>query len=93
MIKSFKHKGLKEIFDNGETSKLPQERLDKIKKLLFVIHNAHQLEDINTPGSRLHKLKAPPYAGWYSVDVTANYRIVFQFTNGNVYDIDYADTH
>jgi toxin HigB-1 len=93
MIKSFKHKGLKELFESGKTKKLPQERLDKINKLLFIINNAHQLEDVNTPGSRLHKLKAPPYAGWHSVDVTGNYRIVFQFTNGSAYDIDYVDTH
>ena len=93
MIKSFKHKGLKELFEKGKTNKLPQERLDKIRKLLFIINNAHQLEDVNTPGSRLHKLKAPPYAGWHSVDVTGNYRIVFQFTNGSAHDIDYADTH
>lgn len=91
MIHSFKHKGLQEFFDSGKSKKLPQERLKKIKQLLNLIHNSHQLEDINTPGLRLRKLKAPPYAGWYSVDVSGNYRIVFQFTNGNAYD--YADTH
>jgi proteic killer suppression protein len=93
MIKSFKHKGLQEFFVTEKSKKLPQERLSKIKKLLYLIHNAHQLEDINTPAFRLHKLKAPPYAGWYSVDVSGNFRIVFQFTNGNAYDIDYLDTH
>jgi toxin HigB-1 len=93
MITSFRHKGLQEFFTTGKSKKLPQERLRKIKQLLFLIHNAHQLEDINTPGLRLHKLKAPPYVGWYSVDVSGNYRIVFQFTNGNAHDIDYADTH
>jgi toxin HigB-1 len=93
MIKSFKHKGLKELFDKGKTRKLPQERIDKIRKLLFLIHNAHELEDVNAPALRLHKLKAPPYAGFYSIDVTGNYRIVFQFTNGNAYDVDYLDTH
>jgi proteic killer suppression protein len=93
MIKGFKHKGLQEFFVSGKSKRLPQERLKKIKHLLFLIHNAHQLEDINTPGSRLHKLKAPPYAGWFSVDVTGNYRIVFRFEDGNAFDIDYADTH
>ena len=92
MIKSFRHKGLQEFFTKG-SKKLPQERLEKIKQLLFLIHNAHQLEDINSPGCRLHKLKALPYMGWYSVDVTGNYRIVFQFTGGNAYDVDYANTH
>lgn len=93
MIKSFKHKGLEEFFVLGKSKRLPQERLKKIKHLLFIIHNAHQLEDLNAPGLRLHKLKAPPYGGWYSVDVSGNYRIVFQFIDGYAYNIDYMDTH
>jgi proteic killer suppression protein len=93
MIHSFKNKGLKELFEQGKTKKLPQERLKKIKALLAIIHSAHQPEDFNTPGSRLHKLKAPPLAGFYSLDVTGNFRIVFDFRNGNAYDLDYLDTH
>lgn len=93
MIHSFKNKGLKELFTQGRTRRLPPEQLRKITHILNVIHNAHRLEDINTPGWRLHKLRAPPYAGWYSVDVTGNYRIVFQYENGKAFDIDYADTH
>lgn len=93
MIQRFKNKGLQELFENGKTRRLPQERLNKISKILAVIHAAHQIEDLNIPAFRLHKLKAPPYAGFHSIDVSGNYRIVFQFTNGNAYDVDYLDTH
>jgi toxin HigB-1 len=93
MIVTIKNKGLQELFTKGKTKHLPQERLNKIKKLLFLLHSAHQLEDLNAPGLRLHPLKAPPYIGYYSIDVTGNYRLVFKFHNGNAHDVDYVDTH
>ena len=48
---------------------------------------------MNYPGSNLHLLKKPPLRGFYSVNVSGNYRIVFRFENGDAYDIDYLDTH
>ena len=93
MIKTFKSKGLQELFEKGKSKKLPQERLDKIRKILAIVHAAHQIEDFNAPAFRLHRLKAPPYAGFHSLDVSGNFRIVFQFTNGHAYDVDYLDTH
>jgi proteic killer suppression protein len=93
MIESFKHKGLKELFVDGKTKRLPQERLEKIKKILAIINAAVSLEDLNVPAFRLHKLKAPPYQGYWSIDVSANYRILFEFADGKATNIDYLDTH
>jgi len=93
MIESFKHKGLKELFIDGKTKRLPQELLGKIKMILAIIDAAVSLEDLNVPAFRLHKLKAPPYQGYWSIDVSGNYRIVFEFTDGKATSIDYLDTH
>lgn len=93
MIESFRHKGLQELFLTGRTSRLPQERLRKIKMLLAVLDSAVDLRDMNLPGLRLHKLKAPPLSDYYSIDVTANYRIVFRFERGNTIDVNFLDTH
>ncbi len=93
MIETFKHKGLQELFVTSKTAKLPAERLRKIKLILAVIHAAHDVKDLNVPAFRLHKLKAPPYIGFYSIDVSANYRIIFRWAEGNVFDVDYLDTH
>lgn len=92
MIESFKHKGLQELFEKGKTARLPQDRLPKLKKLLAMIHSAKEKKDLNFPGLRLHNLK-PPLKGFLSLDVTANYRLVFRFENGIVKDLDYVDTH
>ena len=48
---------------------------------------------LNVPAFRLHKLRKPPLEGYYSIDVSGNYRIVFWFEDGNVSEVDYLDTH
>ncbi len=93
MIISFKNKGLLELFKKGKTTKLPQERLKKIKMILAILDSAQDLKDLNIPAFRLHKLKQPPLTGYMSIDVSGNYRIVFCFIDGKVSDIDYLDTH
>jgi toxin HigB-1 len=93
MITGFRHKGLKELFEKGKTSKLPQERVKKIKQILAVIHAAHDLQDISNPSYRLHRLKAPPFEGYWSIDISGNYRIIFEFEAGRAWHIDYIDTH
>jgi proteic killer suppression protein len=93
MIESFSHKGLQELFVNGKTKRLPPERLKKIKGILTMIDAAIKIEDLRIPALRLHQLKGPPYIGYWSVDVTGNFRIVFVFTNGTASKVDYLDTH
>lgn len=93
MIISFRHKGLKELFEEGMTTRLPQERLRKIYKLLWNLHSAEILDELNESGLRLHRLKRPPLEGYYSIDVTGNYRLVFRFQSGIVEDVDFLDTH
>lgn len=93
MIKSFKSKGLKELFVKGNTSKLPHERIRKIQKIMGILHSTHELRDLNIPAFRLHKLKAPPYKGFWSIDITGNYRLIFRFEGGHIFDLDYLDTH
>lgn len=93
MIESFKHKGLQELFETGKTSKLPQQRLRKLKMILSILHSADDLMDLNIPAFRLHKLKKPPLDGYFSLDVSGNYRIVFWFEQGKVTEVDYLDTH
>ena len=93
MIESFKNKGLQEFFEKNKTSKLPQERLKKIKMILAILNAAQDLKDLNVPAFRLHKLKKPPLTGYYSIDVSGNYRIVFWFEDGKAREVDYLDTH
>ncbi|MBD2560364.1 type II toxin-antitoxin system RelE/ParE family toxin [Nostoc linckia FACHB-391] len=44
------------------------------------------------PGSRLHQLKGDRKNEW-SVKVSGNWRVTFQFEDGNAYVVDYEDYH
>ncbi|MEI9918824.1 MAG: type II toxin-antitoxin system RelE/ParE family toxin [Bacteroidota bacterium] len=92
MIISFRHKGLQELFEDGETRRLPQSRLEKIFERLAILDSAGLLQDLNRPGFRLHQLKGS-LDGYLSINVTGNYRLIFRFVGANVFDVDFLDTH
>jgi proteic killer suppression protein len=50
------------------------------------------LSDLDAPALRLHALKGK-MAGFFAVTVQANWRVVFQFEDSNVYVVDYLDYH
>lgn len=94
MISSFKNKGLKEIFEKGQSAKIEQKHLKKIEQILFFLDSASKLTDIQSIKSyRVHQLKKPPYIGYWSIDVSGNFRIIFKFENGKIENVGYLDTH
>lgn len=90
MIKSFKHKGLKKLFLYEDTSGINPNHAKRLKYILAIIDDAGKIEDINFPGSRIHPYKN---SDLWSVDVSGNYRILFEFRNGNAYIVNYLDPH
>jgi proteic killer suppression protein len=48
--------------------------------------------DMDLPGLRLHPLKGE-LKGFYAVDVSGNWRIVFRFEDGDAVDVDLVDYH
>jgi proteic killer suppression protein len=92
MIKSFKHKGLEKLFTKSDSSGVNPEHVKRIKTILLTIQRAKEVQDINFIGSNLHELKGDK-KGIYSVTVRANWRITFQFINGDAYILNYEDYH
>jgi proteic killer suppression protein len=94
MIKSIKNKALKLLWEKNDESKLPSNQLKKIKVLLQVIDDLEHVPDDlkNLISLRPHPLKGN-LEGFWSLDVTGNYRIIFRFENKNAFDVDYLDTH
>jgi proteic killer suppression protein len=92
MIASIRHKGLKLLWTKNDASKLPAEQVKRIRNILMLLDSAVKVEDLNYPGAGLHPLKGD-LQGFWSVTVTGNYRIIFQFENGNAHLIDYLDYH
>jgi len=92
MIESIQHKGLKLLWEKDNISKLPATQIIKIKMILTLLNNAVSVEDLNFPGSNLHLLKGD-LAGFWSVKINGNYRLIFRFEKENAFDIDYIDYH
>lgn len=92
MIESIQHKGLRLLWERDDISKLPAVQIMKIKMILTLLDSAIKVEDMNFPGSGLHPLKGD-LAGFWSVKVNGNYRVIFRFENENAFDVDYIDYH
>jgi len=58
--------------------------------LLYILLN--KLKTLISQGYRLHQLKGS-LKGLWSITVTANWRITFEFTDGNIYIVNYEDYH
>ncbi len=92
MIESIKHKGLQKFFEKGDSPKLNSTHRKRLKLLLTLLQSAKSIDDLNFPGSNLHKLSGS-YKGYWSINVSGNWRMIFRFEEGNIYDVDYLDYH
>jgi len=59
---------------------------------LAAIDTAHEIDDINLPGFKLHPLKGDRKDIW-SIEVSGNWRVTFQFKDSNAYILNYEDYH
>jgi len=92
MIKSFKHKGLENFYASGSTKGIQAKHAKKLRMQLAALDTAYHIEDLDIPGYRLHQLKGG-LKGLWSITVNANWRLTFEFTDGNVYIVNYEDYH
>ena len=92
MIKSFKHKGLERLFIKGSPSGVEVHFAPRTTLILDAIDAAEQVKELDLPGLRLHRLKGDKRNLW-SVRVSANWRITFEFENGDAYILDLEDYH
>jgi proteic killer suppression protein len=92
MIKSFKHRGLKRLYERGDRSGIRPDLLETVERILAVLDAASTAQAMNLPGYRLHPLKGD-LKGMWSVTVRANWRIVFRFEEHDVFDVELIDYH
>jgi len=57
MIASFRHKGLRRLFEEDDASKVPSELRDRIARLLAALDDAQTLGALDRPSLRLHPLR------------------------------------
>ena len=92
MIRSFRHKGLKRLYEDDDTRGVPAEHLIKLRNILARLDAAGSVEDMNLPGFNLRALKGR-LRGFMAGTVRANWRVIFRFVEGHAFEVDYVDYH
>lgn len=93
MIRGIRHRGLRRFYDTADARGLKQDQVKRIRRVLGILDTAARIEDVDLlPGMRLHGLTGN-LAGFWSVSVSGNWRIIFRFEDGDAYDVDLVDYH
>jgi toxin HigB-1 len=94
LIKSIRHKGLKKFFNSGgkDTQGINTDHEYKLRDQLAAMDSATDIADMGLPGWRLHPLKGKDKAR-HAIWVSGNWRMTFEFDNGDAYVVDYEDYH
>jgi len=91
MIKSFIHKGLEDFFYDGTRKGIQAKHASKLVAILDRLDAANEIKDTNYPGSGLHLI--PKTKGRWSIKVSGNWRLTFEFKNGEALNVDVEDYH
>lgn len=92
MIKTWKHKELKQFFENGSIAGIQPGHTKRLKIILQRLNAAIKPDDMNTPGMKFHKLSGK-LKNFYSVAVNKNWRVIFKFDGQDAILVDYRDYH
>jgi toxin HigB-1 len=92
MIRTWKHKGLRDLFETGRTRHIEQKYTQRVAAILAHLDAARVLSDMDQPSYALHHLR-PMRPNTWSVTVKQNWRVTFVFENGDAYDVDFEDYH
>jgi proteic killer suppression protein len=80
------------LFESGKTTGVQASHAKRLRLQLAALDSAQSVEDMDIPGFRLHLLKGNRKGRW-SIQVTGNWRVTFEFREGNAYVLDYEDYH
>ena len=76
----------------GDRRRLLVEHVSRIERILARLDQVSEPADMDLPGFRLHPLKGD-LAGFWSVSVSGNWRIIFRFDGSHASDVDLLDYH
>jgi proteic killer suppression protein len=92
MIRSFRHRGLKALYEGRSEKRIAAQHIVRLRDILAILDRSRKPDDLNLPGFRLHPLKGVLKGHW-AVCVSGNWRVTFRFEAGEVWDVDYLDYH
>ena len=91
MIKSFQHKGLRELFEVGKSAKVRPDLCARALRRLDALHTADAPVELDLPGFGFHSLKGRRQR--YAIWVNGPWRITFDWRDGDAYRVDLEQYH
>lgn len=92
MIRRFRHRGLRRLYEDDDRREVNPQHVDKLAHMLARLDQATEPHHLDLPGWRLHLLRGD-LAGYWSITVSGNWRIIFRFEQGEATDVDLVDYH
>ncbi|GAA4486846.1 type II toxin-antitoxin system RelE/ParE family toxin [Microbacterium panaciterrae] len=92
MIRSFRHKGLRLLYETGKASGVQPHHTKRLRIQLAVLDSAQTVDDVDLPGFRLRALRGESRGRW-SIWVNGNWQVTFEFRDGDAYILNYEDYH
>ena len=90
MTRTFRHCGLRELYERGRSSRVDRGHIAKLLRILTALDRSTGPTGMDIPGFRLHPLKGR-LRGRYAVSVSGNRRVTFRCEDGDAVDVDYLD--
>lgn len=91
MIRSFRDKRTERIFRRERVKRLALNVQRAALRKLVIIDAAETLDDLHVPpGNRLEQLKGDR-KGQYSIRVNDQWRICFEWSSGDAYEVELTD--
>lgn len=91
MIKSFRHAGLRELFETGSSAGVRPDLQRRALVRLKVLDEAALPSDVNVPGFNFHRLRGRPVR--YSVHVNGPWCLTFEWTDGDAVRVNLEQYH
>lgn len=93
MIKSFADRESEKIWYGTRSDKLPASIQQVARRKLRMINNAQDLNDLRIPpANQLEKLSGS-LAGFHSIRINQQWRIIFNWKEGNANNVKIVDYH
>lgn len=92
MIGSFRHRGLKRLYERDDPSGIRPDLLETVERILTVLDVATTPQALDLQRYHLHQLKGDR-KGFWAVTVRANWRIIFRFEGGHAFEVELIDYH
>ena len=93
MIQSFGDKETEKKWNGFRSKKLPNEIQQTARRKLRMINNAQIINDLRIPPSNHLEKLSGDLAGYYSVRVNRQWRIVFTWEENQAFEVQILDYH